>query len=140
MEKAAVCLVVLLDLRPNNWYINKTKLEQVRKAWRQGDQDLLPPVLVARIDGDLSLIDGHSRALVAYQQGRTQIKAQVQDLDAIEGSKALYTHIHREGSRRGIRTIADLENRVLDARQHRKTWVGYCTRWIEENEADTRPP
>ena len=135
-----MCLVVLLDLRPNNWYINKAKLARVREAWRQGEQDLLPPVLVTRIDGDLSLIDGHSRTLVAYQQGRTQIKAEMRDLDTIEGSKALYVHIHREGPRREIKTIADLEDRVLDPQRHRQTWVGYCARWIEENEADTRPP
>lgn len=126
--------VNLLALRPNNWYINRAKLDRVRAAWRRGEQDRLPPVLVAEIDGQLSLIDGHSRAYAAFERGATHIPALVRDLEAIAGSPALYRHIHRAGPRRGVETIADLAGRIVEPDAHQRLWVGYCTRWLEENE------
>lgn len=58
-----------MALRPNDWFINQVKLESVREAWRRGEQEHLAPVLVAEIDGRLSLLDGHSRAYVTFQRG-----------------------------------------------------------------------
>ena len=41
----------LIDLQPNNWDINRAKLDSVREVWQCGDQNTLPPVDVANIDG-----------------------------------------------------------------------------------------
>ena len=124
----------LLDLRPNNWYLNREKLERVRAAWDRGEQEELPPVLVSEIDGELSLIDGHSRAFAAFERGETHINATIQDLETIEGSSELYRHIHREGPTLGINTIADLSDRILPPEEHRRLWTGYCDNWLAKNE------
>lgn len=130
--------VKLRNLRPNNWYINGAKLEKVRQVWQRGQQDSLSPVLVTRIDGELSLIDGHSRAYAAFENGDDSIRAVIEDLSEIEGSRKLYEHIHREGPGIGIRTIADLKDRILDSDEHRRLWIGYCQKWLREHreEAD----
>ena len=127
-------ILKLLDLRPNNWYINREKLERVRAAWDNSEQEELPPVLVSAIDGELSLIDGHSRAFAAFERGETYINADVCALEKIEGSSALYKHIHREGPKLGINTIADLRNRILPPEEHRRLWTGYCNNWLAKNE------
>ncbi|NIP55706.1 MAG: hypothetical protein GWO26_27715, partial [Phycisphaerae bacterium] len=119
--------------RPNNWYINQAKLESVRKVWQEKTQDRLPPVLVTEIDESLSLIDGHARTYGAYEMGETHIRAVYSDLDKIGGSTALYKHIHREGQKLGIETIADLKNRIVRPEDHERLWVGYCSQWLEEN-------
>ena len=62
-------LVKLMELRPNNGYVNQAKLERARGAWKNGEGEPLPPVLVTQIDGVLSLIDGHSRVMVAFENG-----------------------------------------------------------------------
>lgn len=126
--------VRLLELRPNNWYISRAKLNRVRDAWLRGEQDQLPPVLVSTIDGELSLIDGHSRAYAAYENGVAEIDALVCDLGHIEGSTALYQHIHRTGPLLGIATIADLRDRIVDSDEHARLWIGYCNQWLDENE------
>lgn len=127
-------LVPLKDLRPNNWYINQAKLDRVREAWRLGEQDLLPPVLIAHIDGELGLIDGHARTYAAFENGATRIKALVQDLADIEGSRALYRHIHREGPNRGVLSIADLKDRIVTPEEHKRLWIDYCQRWRKEHD------
>lgn len=126
--------VRLMDLRPNNWFISSAKLERVRDAWRTGKQSMLPPVLVTQMDGVLSLIDGHSRACAAYENGAADIDAVVCDLDHMEGSAALYMHIHRTGPLLGIETIADLRTRIVEPDEHERLWIGYCSQWLEENE------
>ncbi len=123
------------DLRPNNWYINRAKLERVRAAWKAGEQSTLPPVLVTHIDGELSLIDGHARTFAAYEAGATHILAEYEPLETIEGSTALYVHIHRKGPQLGIHRISDLADRVVDPEEHRRLWVGYCEAWLAEHEA-----
>ena len=136
IRKGKVRLIKLMELRPNNWFINQAKLDSVREAWQHGEQELLPPVLVTEIEGELSLIDGHSRVYAAFERGGTHIKALVSQLGQIEGSKALYRHIHREGPKIGIKTIADLADRIVGPEEHRRLWVGYCAKWIEENEEE----
>ena len=140
MVKKRLKWVELTTLRPNNWYVNETKLQRVREAWRKGERASLPPVLVTEIDGEPSLIDGHARAYAALERGETQIKALLCELESIgggtqpQGSTALYRHIHRTGPQIGVTSIADLGDRILGPKEHKKRWVGYCDRWIKENE------
>ncbi len=72
-------LVPIDALRPNNWYINRAKLDRVRSAWSRGEQASLPPVLVTMIDGELSLIDGHARTYAAYENGVSEICTRLRD-------------------------------------------------------------
>ena len=127
-------LVRIDMLRPNNWYINRAKLDRVRAVWRRGEQGSLPPVLVTRIDGELSLIDGHARTYAAYESGAPEIRAEFEELAQIEGSAALYEHIHQTGPDHGIRSIVDLRNRIVDPDEHERLWIGYCRAWLLENE------
>ena len=126
-------LVNLKDLRPNNWFINRAKLEKIRETWLNGKQDVLPPILITKIDGNHSLIDGHSRAYAAFENGQTKITADFQELDDIEGSRALYEHIHRLAPSKGIMTIADLATRIVSPQDHRLLWINYCTNWLERH-------
>jgi hypothetical protein len=89
---------------------------------------------MTRIDGELALIDGHSRALAALMQGETEIEARYAPLEAIEGATALYVHIHRAGPARGVRGVADLSDRVVAAEEHQRLWVGYCSAWLAARE------
>ncbi len=128
--------VTLDRLRPNNWYVNRVKLERILAVWARGEQATLPPVLVTRIDGELSLIDGHARALGALESGAEEIAAEFQPVDEIEGSTALYVHIHRQGPARGVRRLSDLRARVVDPLDHERLWIGYCENWLRENQAE----
>jgi len=122
--------VHLHELRPNNWYLNRAKLNRVREAWATGTEGQLPPVLVTEIDGQLGLIDGHCRAYAAFERGELEIEAVFEPLDCIEGSGALYAHIHRAGPGVGVATLSDLERRIVDPPEHERLWIDYCDRWL----------
>lgn len=55
-------------------------------------------------------------------------------LEQIGGSEALYRHIHRQGPKIGIETVVDLGDRIFGPEDYRRLWVGYCLRWLEEND------
>jgi hypothetical protein len=123
-------------LRPNNWYLNAEKVQYVREAWYRGEEHTLPLPLVSTINGELALIDGHSRVFIAFENGVDAIKVDYAKLEDIEGSSALYQHIHRTGPLRGIQSIVDLHDRIVSAEQHSELWVGYCNTWLGLHTAD----
>lgn len=126
--------VNLRRLRPNNWYLNREKLDRVRNVWRQGKQADLPPVLITTIDGELCLIDGHSRAYAAFENGCAVISAEHESLREIGGCTAHYVYVHREAVRIGLRTVADLTGRILEPEEHRRLWIEPNTEWIQRYE------
>jgi hypothetical protein len=101
-------------LRPNKWFLVREKVEKIRAIWSIGEQHKLPEVLVAVIESDLSLIDGHCRTFVAWENGSKNIKANVVNLNQLNGNKELLTIFHKQAPRVGVRNIADLSNRIFD--------------------------
>ena len=106
--------VHLDKLRPNNWYLNVKKLENIRQAWRDGKQNLLPAVLVTTIDDELSLLDGHCRAFAAWENGAQAIWSNVVSLEHISGIHDLYVIFHRQGPTLGVKKISDLGKRIYE--------------------------
>jgi hypothetical protein len=106
--------VELDKLRPNNWFLDSKKLETVRQVWREGKQHLLLAVLVTTIDNELSLLDGHCRAFVAWENGILNVLANIESLDRISGPKELYIVFHRQAPSVGIRNVSDLGKRIYD--------------------------
>ena len=125
----------ILELRPNNWFLSQTKLKQIRDIWRSGDQDRLDPILVSMIDREWALIDGHSRAYVAYQHGQKTIKSTIKDLRNIPGENNLYEYLHRRAKEKGLNTIADLSHRILKDPQYKKQWLDFCRNLLRDLES-----
>lgn len=124
--------VDILSLIPNNLYLNEVKIESVKKGYDSDNVLLIPPILVGIIDNELSLIDGHSRAWVAYKNGMSTIKAIVKPVEQIQGSEELYRRIHEIAKKNQIFNISHLSNSILSAEEHEEKWVGLCNKIIDE--------
>ena len=72
------------------------------------------------------LLDGHSRTMVAFEQGLETITAQVYPIEEIEGPTDLYITIHHKAKEMGLKSIESLRNRIVSNEEHKKLWVGYC--------------
>jgi hypothetical protein len=116
--------IQLDQLRPNNWYLNKQKLDRVREAWRNGRADDLPPVTVTCIDGQWSLVDGHSRAFVAWENGSSRILAVVEEVRDLEEPHKVYEYLHARAPEQGICKIRDLQSRILESEAYEQEWLG----------------
>lgn len=106
--------VELDRLRPNNWFLDRKKLDRIREIWLRGEQKSLPNILVVTIETDLSLIDGHCRAYVAWENGARGITSNVVKLCQISGVQELYIVFHRQGPIVGVKNVWDLGRRIYD--------------------------
>lgn len=118
--------LLIKELRPNNWYLDQEKVEQIRQIWRNERSELLPPCLVTLIDGEWSLIDGHSRAFVAYEKGIQRLGVEVRPLHELGGNTLIYEFIHRMGPKQGVSSISDLQSRILSAQDYQLKWIEFC--------------
>ena len=118
-------------LIPNNFYLNEDKVKSVRQAYANNNQEILPPVTVGVIGEEYSLIDGHSRAFVAFENGKEDILAKVYPIEEIPGPTKLYIYIHGKAKELNLTSIGKLENRIIDSKEHELLWVQYCQELLE---------
>jgi hypothetical protein len=102
-------------LRPNNWFLDKSKLEHIREVWNKGEQGELPAIVVTSIDNELSLIDGHCRAYVAMENGAGAILADIVEPSHFSHNLEWLIIFHRQGPYVGVKNIHDLGKRVIDS-------------------------
>lgn len=119
-------------LRPNNFYINKDKLEKIRKIYNEDKNPVFPPVLVGIIDGEYALIDGHSRAMAAFENGKEFISAQIHPIEEVPGPTKLYLTIHNKSKEMGLESIESLNDRIISNFEHEILWVKYCDNLLKE--------
>lgn len=123
--------VLILDLIPNNFYINEDKLSKIREVYKNKKEGDLPPVTVAIINNEYSLIDGHSRTMAAFENNNKTILANVVSIEDIEGPTKLYLKIHEEAKYKGIISIEKLRDKIVENKDHKKLWVDYCTKLMK---------
>lgn len=116
-------LVPLRDLQPSQILVSREKLEAVVEGWPDRRAATLPPVPVRRYGDRLVLTDGHSRALAAHRAGLDAIRV-VDDRDALDDEA--YEICVGWCVDAGIRTVPDLEERVVDAVAYRREWLDRC--------------
>lgn len=118
--------VLIKNLIPNNFYLNEDKVKSVRQAYESNNQRVLPPVTVGVIGEEYSLIDGHSRAFVAFENGEKDIIAEVYPIEEIPGPTNLYIYLHNKAKELNLTSIDKLKNRILNSEKHEVLWVQYC--------------
>ncbi len=122
--------VKLGEIQPSQLFINSAKLE-----WVMEHPDDLEPIPVKRLGAQVIFTDGHTRALAAHLAGFTEVEAcwdeDEWDWDAY---RICVEWCHEEG----IRTIADLENRVLPPDEYEVLWIERCQEMQQGLEAQRK--
>ncbi len=84
------------------------------KFGAKGSSIISIAILVTTIDNELSLLDGHCRAFVAWENGALEIQANIVSLDQVSGPTELYIIFHHQAPSVGIRNVHDLGKRIYD--------------------------
>lgn len=120
------------DLIPNNFYINKEKLEKIRNIYSEDKNPVFPPVLVGIINGEYALIDGHSRTMAAFENGKKFIYAQIHPIEEVPGPTKLYLTIHNKSKEIGLESIENLQDRIIPNCKYEVLWLKYCDDLLKE--------
>ncbi len=120
---AAVLLFPLADIQPSQLYISAAKLTYVLSRWQPPTLETLEPIPIKQLNARVIYTDGHTRAFAAYRQGFTEIPV-VWDEDDLDWEA--YQICVDWCLDEGIRTIADLEGRVIAPEPYEALWHDRC--------------
>ncbi|MBN2007704.1 MAG: hypothetical protein JXA21_30450 [Anaerolineae bacterium] len=121
-------LYPLAQLQPSQLYISEAKLADVLSWWQPASLETLEPLPIKRLEDvspphNIIYTDGHTRALAAYRLGFAEVPV-VWDEDELDWEA--YRICVEWCLDVGIRTVADLEGRVVTPEQYDVLWLDRC--------------
>ncbi len=116
------------DLGISQLYLNKSKLDNIKKWFDSDSMDRCRPLPVHDFgDNRLTLTDGHSRAFVAYRyKVKVPVVYDTDDIVTCDEGQMLYKNDIVWCRRFNLRTVADLENRIVSDSEYQSLWIDRC--------------
>ncbi|MEM3612480.1 MAG: hypothetical protein QXQ85_01455 [Candidatus Bathyarchaeia archaeon] len=113
----------LSEIQPSQLYICSEKLSEVMKTFDGNNPMAMEPVPVKKLGEDVIFVDGHTRAFAAFLCGFSEVPVYWENEELNwDAYKICVEWCKREG----IRTIADLENRIVSQRDYERLWYERC--------------
>lgn len=118
-----VFMISLECLQPSQPWVVDEQLEGCLRGWQTSTLNWLHPLVVQPLGGGLVLIDGHARALAAHRLGIKRIRARWDDGGPhVEHYRTCVNWCQQVG----VFAIADLDQRVVDAKAYETEWLERC--------------
>lgn len=114
-------------------YLNQRKVEAVTN-WLNENSVTSTVVTVIYYRNKPYLIDGHTRAFVAYGNGTRQIIAEIYEADLDTAEMQLYLTCIKWCQEQGLYHIADLNTRIISEEVFSEKWIHRCTNWMDQME------
>ena len=115
--------LIINQIQPSQLYLNEKKIEQVLNSLRNSGFENAQPLPVKQLNDDIIFTDGHTRAYLLWLNGYNEIKVIWEDEDL---DWKLYEICVEWCKQAGIRTIADLKNRIIDHESYQIKWIERC--------------
>ena len=116
-------LVALDRLQPSQLYISAEKLRRVMALYDPQRPESHDPIPIAQFSGQLVMTDGHTRAFAAWSSGLAEVPV-VWDEDELDWEA--YEICVQWCEQEGIRTIVDLEDKIVDSQAYQRQWLDRC--------------
>ncbi len=111
------------ELQPSQLFVSAEKLSSVMKEDTAVTVEGVQPVPVKKLQDRVVLTDGHTRALAAVLSGLAEIRVFWDEDDLDWEAYDICVAWCRE---EGIRTVADLRDRVVSAEVYQEVWLERC--------------
>jgi hypothetical protein len=129
----SVFYLKLSYIQPSQMFISDSKLGSVMSWFDSSKPETLGNLLVRRIDDDIVLTDGHTRAYTAFKCGLDKVAVcWDRDKSDIREYKLAVDHVRRHG----VRTIGDCT--VLPHESYEKRWYMFCKQIQKDLKTGTR--
>ena len=131
MEFLGTKYMPLLELGLSQIYLNLNKIKAIEEWFDPKVMILFQPLKVHAFgNGRYTIVDGHSRAFVAYMHGITQVPIVYENAEMVAGKEGqILYHADIEWCERfGIKNISHLKNRIISQEEYQKLWIGRCDR------------
>jgi hypothetical protein len=119
------------EIQPSQLYINREKLETVMGMIERGQSSSLGPIPIKELDGEIIATDGHTRAFALHLKGAEEVDVEWEDLEWDWDAYRVCVAWCKE---EGIRSMADLADRIIDSADYQVLWLERCRVMQEELE------
>ncbi|MEM4704324.1 MAG: hypothetical protein QXJ02_04575 [Candidatus Bathyarchaeia archaeon] len=109
-------------IQPSQLYICTEKLEAVMQILKANPRSM-EPIPIKKLGNEIIFVDGHTRAFAAYLRGETEVKVYWEDEELDWDAYAICVGWCKK---EGIRTIADLKNRIVNEKEYEELWLNRC--------------
>ena len=121
--------IKIKELGLSQIYLNQKKIDNIYKWINLTDLSTFHPLPVYDFgNGKLTLTDGHTRAFVAHKLGLEEVPVQYDTDDMItsEIGQLLYKVDIAWCERFDLRSVMDLESRIIPDEQYQVLWLDRC--------------
>lgn len=127
--------MMITSLQPSQLYLSEKKLAAV-KTWLKKPTSFKDPILIRRFSNSqrLVIIDGHTRAFVAFQMGMTEIPVIFDEEELSKDLIYLYETCINWCQLEKISTIQDLANKKLAPEDYERKWLKRCATTLQNFE------
>jgi hypothetical protein len=127
-----IFVMKLSRIQPSQLFVSSERLSYVLRGFDRFKPESLEPVPVKKLGDQIIFTDGHTRALAVFLRGVSEVRVywEEDELDW-EAYKICVGWCREEG----IRTIADLEDRVVSAEEFELLWLKRCRKMQQDLEA-----
>ena len=119
------------SIQPSQLYICSEKLEAVMQILKT-KHGSLEPIPVKKLGNETVFVDGHTRAFAAYLLGLSEVNVYWEDEKLDWDEYAVCVDWCKQ---EGIRTIADLKNRVVHEKEYEELWHKRCEKMQQDLQA-----
>jgi len=114
-------------------YISSAKLESVMRVFEASNESILEPIPIKEIDEQLVATDGHTRLLAWFLNGHEEVECEWEDIEMDWDAYRVCIQWCKE---EGIRSIADLANRIIGPKEYEVLWLERCR--IMQDDLETK--
>ena len=127
-----IFMMKLSEIQPSQLYICSEKLSEVMKTFNINKLESIEPIPVKKLGEDIIFVDGHTRALMAFLYGFSEIPVYWEDEELDWDAYKICVEWFKS---EGVRTIADLRNRVIPQSEYEILWYERCEKMQRDLEA-----
>ena len=116
-------MMKLNEIQPSQLYISSEKLSEVMKTFDPAKPESIEPIPIKELGNTIIFVDGHTRAFAAFLCNVPEIPVywENEELDW-DAYKICVKWCQKEG----IRSIADLKNRIIPQKDYETLWYRRC--------------
>jgi hypothetical protein len=111
------------EIQPSQLYICSEKLDEVMRAIDPMKPKTIEPIPIKKLGSRIIFVDGHTRAFAAFLRGFPMIPVYWEDEELDWEAYAICVEWCKK---EGIRTIADLKDRVVSQKDYEILWYRRC--------------
>jgi hypothetical protein len=110
-------------IQPSQLYISSEKLNEVMRTIDPKQPSAIEPIPIKKLGSRIIFVDGHTRAFAAFLCGFPMIPVYWEDEELDWDAYAICVEWCKK---EGIRTIADLKDRVVSQKDYEILWYQRC--------------